>query len=235
MPTRNPPAPLPRNLSLVPIPVASTWDWVLAEAKNRVDRQSGERQYAKQISDSPDWGLGAVLSMLIWNDVHRIAEIQDGPNGFHEWRSVRHRQNFYGDGGRQAGQALRSIVHALKRGELDAIVDGKRQDRHAWFGLDERKDAAKIFFLDPRFERDQVVKLWERHVGNAEMSCRQWLEGKMRASLLERPMPKARYLSEAQEKFSDLSRKGFARAWTTAIGESQAHNWKRPGRKKSPR
>jgi hypothetical protein len=51
-------------------------------------------------------------------------------------------------------------------------------------------------------------------------------------SNLHDPLAKETAWTEASTRFQGLSVKGFNRAWTRAIEETGASDWKKPGRRK---
>jgi hypothetical protein len=69
-----------------------------------------------------------------------------------------------------------------------------------------------------------------RKTVSAEASCKAWLVEAMAGD--SRPTKsKLEYLGEALHKFSELSTRGFERAWSNAIAETGNANWAKPGRK----
>src|SRR5262249_30374475 len=63
-----------------------------------------------------------------------------------------------------------------------------------------------------------------------EKLCRRWLAAMM-AQAPTQPKPKASTLEEALAKFPALSKRGFDRAWDSAIRETNAEKWRAPGRR----
>jgi hypothetical protein len=69
----------------------------------------------------------------------------------------------------------------------------------------------------------------------AEVDCRKWLVGEMRASPQRQPEPKRFYKLQGTKQFKGLSARAFDRAWQNAIAIAEA-GWSTPGRlKESPR
>ena len=57
-----------------------------------------------------------------------------------------------------------------------------------------------------------------------------WLVSMMRDAPLK-PKPKARVYEEARKRYSTLGKRGFDRAWSAAILESNAEAWGAPGQR----
>jgi hypothetical protein len=64
----------------------------------------------------------------------------------------------------------------------------------------------------------------------AQNKCTIWLAGLMRSGAPTKS--KELYWDEAQKKFSGLSERSFLVSWKTALAETGASGWSRPGRRK---
>ena len=94
--------------------------------------------------------------------------------------------------------------------------------------------------LNVRVKRDDVLQRWPARTEprnlnrsttvGAENQCRRWLAEMMKAAP-SRPRPKDTVRREGLAKFSGLSKRGFDRAWDTAIRETNARSWGAPGRR----
>lgn len=121
--------------------------------------------------------------------------------------------------------------------------------------VEEKNGLIQIYPADPNlpgFEQQllnlrvrsvDVVRRWPPSLGaeatvqpttaGAENRCRQWLVAMM-TSARSKPRPKSTVFKEATEKFPELGKRGFDRAWSTATREAKAPNWAAPGRRSGP-
>jgi hypothetical protein len=90
---------------------------------------------------------------------------------------------------------------------------------------------------DLRFKSVEVRRHWPGAelikpltTAAAQTECRRWLSSKMRAAP-DRPRPKSQIQTEAMQRFPNLSRRAFDRAWRDAISETGAHKWSKAGRR----
>lgn len=65
----------------------------------------------------------------------------------------------------------------------------------------------------------------------AESLCREWLAVEMRTNP-DRPRKKEEMRIEAEERFPNLGKRGFDRAWGNAIVDAGGEAWKKPGPRK---
>jgi hypothetical protein len=65
----------------------------------------------------------------------------------------------------------------------------------------------------------------------AENQCRQWLIALMKKDP-GRPRPKSHARAEGLDKFTNLSARGFDRAWDAAVRQANAPKWAAPGRRR---
>jgi hypothetical protein len=63
-----------------------------------------------------------------------------------------------------------------------------------------------------------------------EAACRAWLAQIIRDEP-DRPRPKEDVWTEALRRFPGLAKRGFDRAWSRAIEDTQATRWRSPGRR----
>ena len=64
----------------------------------------------------------------------------------------------------------------------------------------------------------------------SENACRLWLVGLMKTHP-NNPRPKEASRQEAEERYPNLGKRGFDRAWSAAIKETAAEKWSAPGRR----
>jgi hypothetical protein len=103
-------------------------------------------------------------------------------------------------------------------------------------------------YLDRLFLDENVVRKWHKNrtlesvrqatgktssTAAAETKCRKGLERLMAANPKNRSKTKDEYFAQAEAEFG-VSRRGFDRAWATAIADTGA-NWDLPGAPKKPR
>lgn len=135
-------------------------------------------------------------------------------------------------------QLQESLLKQLKHGEWESTgFDSRRPlneppveiPRDAWefLELDFQNSQAKGNGFTIDGIRVRRIDGSERSVVKAEKRCEVWLREQAVAG--RTVVKKRELMAEAQERFPDLSVRGFLRAWTTAAPE----HWKSPGRKKS--
>jgi hypothetical protein len=94
--------------------------------------------------------------------------------------------------------------------------------------------------LNVRVTRDDVLCTWPTQSSTpippqpktmaAENQCRRWLAAMMKTTPAQ-PRAKAVVREEALTKFRGLGKRGFDRAWDAAIRETNAEQWRAPGRR----
>jgi hypothetical protein len=121
----------------------------------------------------------------------------------------------------------------------DLVVE--ERDSLLWiFPLRSNASPHEQVLRDIRLSRDDVLRRWPADQENtpspevgtvgAEHGCRLWLTKLMKADS-DRPRPKHALRKEAEDRFPRLSKRGFDRAWDSAVRESGARKWSAPGRR----
>jgi hypothetical protein len=93
--------------------------------------------------------------------------------------------------------------------------------------------------LNIRFSRADVIRNWPPaaapeavapSTSGKEAACRAWLAQMMRDEP-NRPRVKNAVWTEVSQRFAGLAKRGFDRAWSRAIEDTQAARWRSPGRR----
>jgi hypothetical protein len=156
-------------------------------------------------------------------------------------------------------EILPEIHKALSEGQISVFANTKNDPvprelpAETWsvyeLVLEERNGLIRIFplcssatdseqhLLNLRLKREDVLQRWPvsseaaTHVPSttmgAENQCRRWLAGMMKNP--GGPRSKTLVREEALAKFPNLGKRGFDRAWDSAIRETGALKWAAPG------
>ncbi len=120
---------------------------------------------------------------------------------------------------------------------------GQGRSMLLWFARDGHGHEPNLYVLEasgaksrPADDaRDGAAFANVRQTAKAESDCRHWLVEQMRKSPHSRPKPRAQFERDALMSFPGLSRRAFERGWDSAVAETLAFTWKKPGRpRKNP-